>query len=167
MELVIVAAQYTLPLLLVVFAFFIGKAIELRHFKSIHTREATSGYRPAITSRQWDDSRAVERAELAQGSVVVSIDYFKRFMGGLYNLVGGRVRSFESVLDRGRREALLRMKESCPDADIFVNLRIERSMLASTTPRGQYLGGIEVLAYSTAVRYRREQADEIRTANTG
>ncbi len=167
MEVFIFMAQFLLPIMLIALALIAGKAIETRHFKTIQARETATEHIPIINARTWDTSQTVAHAELAQGSVVVSIDYFKRFMGGLYNLVGGRVRSFESVLDRGRREAILRMKASCPDADAFVNLRMERSILASTTTRGQYLGGIEVLAYSTAVWYQREDTDEVRTAEIG
>lgn len=156
-----------LPIGLIVLAMITGKAIEWRHFARIAAREAATAHQPAVTAREWDTQWGVEHAELALGSVVVSIDYFKRFMGGLYNLVGGRVRSFESVLDRARREAILRMKAACPDADIYVNLRLETSMLASTTMQGQYLGGIEVIAYSTAIRYQRHDADEIHTTSTG
>jgi uncharacterized protein YbjQ (UPF0145 family) len=46
------------------------------------------------------------------GSVVVSVDYFKRFLAGLRTLVGGRVTSYETLLDRARREAILRCKET-------------------------------------------------------
>ena len=158
---VAMAVNFGLPLGLILFAFVSGKLIERRHFKRIAAGEAATAHQPAITAPNWDLSHEVEKAELVQGAVVVSIDYFKRFMAGLYNLVGGRVRSFESILDRGRREAVLRMKAACPDADIFVNLRLETSMLASTTSKGQYLGGVEVIAYATAIRYRRQGTDEI------
>ncbi len=155
------AVNFFLPVGLVLFAFVTGKILERRHFKRIAAGEAATAHQPAITARVWDLDHEVEKAELVQGSVVVSIDYFKRFMAGLYNLVGGRVRSFESILDRGRREAVLRMKAACPDADIYVNLRLETSMLASTTPQGQYLGGVEMIAYATAIRYRKPGTDEI------
>lgn len=159
--LLVIGVNFGLPVGLILLAFVVGKIVERRHFTSIATREAATAHQPAITARAWDGDNAVDSAALAQGSVVVSIDYFKRFMAGLYNLIGGRVRSFESILDRGKREAVLRMKESFPDADIYVNLRIETSMLASTTKQGQYLGGIEVIAYATAIRYRKRQEDEV------
>ena len=41
---------------------------------------------------------------------MVSVDYFKRFLAGLRMIFGGRVSSYESLLDRARREALLRMR---------------------------------------------------------
>lgn len=142
------------PLGILLFAYMIGKYTEQRHFANIRQREALTVHRPAITSREWDTSREVAEAILATGSVVVSIDYFKRFIAQLINLVGGRVRTYESLLDRARREAILRMKESCPQADIFVNLRLETSMIVNTTSNRQSLGGVEIVAYGTAIRYR-------------
>ena len=162
-----ILANFALPLLLIAGAYCIGKIIEMAHFRSIQRREAACEHRPTLTAREWDNAFEVEYAELTTGSVVVSVDYFKRFVAGLYNLVGGRVRSYESVLDRGRREAILRMKESRPDADLFVNMRLETSILASTTPKGQYLGGMEVISYGTAISYRKGNAHEIRAEITG
>jgi uncharacterized protein YbjQ (UPF0145 family) len=86
--------------------------------------------------------------------VVVSLDYFKRFLAGLRQIFGGRVRSYESLVDRGRREAILRMKDQARSADIIVNLRLETSIVGSTTRSGKRrIGCIEVLAYGTAVKY--------------
>ena len=41
------------------------------------------------------------------------------------------------------------MKESYPDADIFLNCRIETSTISNG--RGRTTGTVEVLAYGTAV----------------
>jgi uncharacterized protein YbjQ (UPF0145 family) len=49
---------------------------------------------------------------LVSGHVVIAQDYFKSFLASLVNITGGRVTSYESLLDRGRREALCRMRES-------------------------------------------------------
>jgi len=67
--------------------------------------------------------------------------------------VGGNVRSYETLVDRGRREAILRMKEATPSPDIIINLRIETSTIGKSANRGS-IGSIEVLAYGTAIRYR-------------
>jgi uncharacterized protein YbjQ (UPF0145 family) len=92
----------------------------------------------------------VERARLIVGSAVISVDYFKRFLAGLRALVGGRVKSYESLLDRARREALLRMKAEAPDADVVVNLRIETASI-SKGKRQKSIGTVEALAYGTAL----------------
>jgi len=67
----------------------------------------------------------------------------------LINIFGGRVSSYESLLDRGRREAILRMKESAKGASEIVNVRIETSSISKNDNRG--IGSIEVYAYGTAI----------------
>jgi len=139
-------------LALVTLGFFVGQFLEKRHYRSIYARErelvdliTTSskhpvGQIPTITDRR-----------LVQGSVVVSVDYFKRLLAALRNVFGGNVRAYETLVDRARREAILRLKESCPDANQIINLRIETSSIY----KGQknQVGSVEVLAYATALYY--------------
>ncbi len=141
----------------ILIALIIGYTIEKRHYISIRQREAATMNLPAIPSREWDMDREVADARMVTASVVISIDYFKRFIGGLRNIIGGRIRAFETILDRGRREALLRMKEACPGTDIIVNLRFETSTISKTKQNGkQAVGCIEVVAYGTAIKYAPE-----------
>jgi uncharacterized protein YbjQ (UPF0145 family) len=87
------------------------------------------------------------------GSVVVSTDYFKSLCASLRNLVGGRVRSFETLLERGRREALLRLLDQAHafGAHSVINVRFE-TMTIARFQGGRGLTGVEVLAYGTALR---------------
>jgi uncharacterized protein YbjQ (UPF0145 family) len=85
---------------------------------------------------------------------VISVDHFKRFLSGFRMIVGGEVRSYSSLIDRARREAVLRMKESQPDAHAYINTRLETSTISSTAGN-EGIGTIEVLAYGTAVHYDR------------
>jgi uncharacterized protein YbjQ (UPF0145 family) len=91
---------------------------------------------------------------LVTGSVVVSVDYFKRFLAGLRGLVGGEVKSYGTLLDRARREAVLRMKEEAirKGYDAIVNVRLETSRLASGRRDGKGTAGVEMLAFGTAVK---------------
>ena len=86
---------------------------------------------------------------------MISVDYFKRFLAGLRNIFGGEVRSYCSLLDRGRREAILRMKELWPEADLIVNARVETSSISkgAQNRQGGSIGSTEVLAYGTAIRF--------------
>ena len=88
---------------------------------------------------------------MVYGSAVISIDYFKRFLGGLRNIFGGELSSFETVLDRARREAILRMKEMAGNAGIIINTRVETSTIGTTSKKG--IGCSEVLAYGTALTF--------------
>ena len=63
---------------------------------------------------------------------------------------GGKVKSYESLIDRARREALLRMKEEAPDASMIINVRIETSTIGKTS-RNKTVGCLEAVAYGTAL----------------
>lgn len=149
--------QFGLPLALILFAYFVGSFLEKRHFRSIRTREdALQGY-PVTTFRNLPQDWRVGRAELVAGNVVVSLDYFKRIIAGLRGLVGGRVKTYEPLLDRARREAVLRMVESAKSRgfDAVVNVRLETSRLANARGNGEGTAGVEMLAFGTALKLDR------------
>ena len=137
-------------LILMGLGYFFGRMAEARHYKSIIRRERQ--YRNIITvnSRVPPITEEALSSSLVSGSVVVSVDYFKRFLAGLRSLVGGRVVAYESLLDRARREAILRMKQEARklNATMVFNMRIETSSISKNARGG--IGSIEVLAYGTA-----------------
>lgn len=141
------------PVHLLVLTWFTGRAIEMLHYRRIHDRETETASVPVVTFRKVDHPRPIEHSGLAMGSAVIAVDHFKKFLGAWRNFFGGELRSFSSVIDRGRREAVLRMKEAHPDADIFLNFRFETATILNN--RGKSNGCVEIVAYSTAVRYRR------------
>ncbi len=143
-----------IPISMIMIAMIIGSILEKKHFKSIRAREQAILGLPAVSIRALDPEHDIADARLVSGSVVVSLDYFKRFLAGLRNIFGGRVRSYESLLDRGRREAILRMKAECPQANIIINFRVETSAIAKTRGGRKQIGGVEVLAYGTAITYQ-------------
>jgi len=143
-----------LPLLLIIIGRVVGSRIERMHYESILEREARFEKQPAYSTKRFEAPASIGSAHLAIGSVVVSVDHFKRFVSGFRMLIGGEVRGYSSLIERARREAILRMKESQPDADAYINTRIETSSISSTTGN-QGMGTIEVLAYGTAVHYDR------------
>ena len=98
-------------LVLLALGYGFGRYAEKRHYRSIIQREKALNRIPAIAMRTPTDVVTAQQTQLVMGSVVLSVDYFKRFLSSLRNLVGGRVKSYESLLDRARREAVLRMKE--------------------------------------------------------
>jgi uncharacterized protein YbjQ (UPF0145 family) len=91
----------------------------------------------------------IKNSRLVNGSVVISIDYFKKFVASLMNFFGGRVSTYETLIDRARREAILRMKEDAGDASEIINVRIETSSISKNA--SDNIGAVEVLAYGTAI----------------
>jgi uncharacterized protein YbjQ (UPF0145 family) len=143
-----------ITLVLLVGTYLIGSRAERKHFQEILSREARNRKLPVTTFESLPDGWKADRVGLVAGSVVISVDYFKRFVAGLRGLVGGRITSYEPLLDRARREAMLRMIESARAAgfDAIVNVRIETSRIANARSDGKGIAGVEMLAYGTGVR---------------
>jgi len=150
-----------IPILLIFLGKFVGASLERRHYRSIEEREACFRGQPALSTKQSNTRASVHSAELAIGSVVVSVDYFKRFLSRFRMIFGGEIRSYSSLIDRARREAVLRMKESQPDADAYMNTRLETSTISSTSGN-EGLGTIEVLAYGTAIVFETLERTRLR-----
>ncbi len=131
---------------LLVLGYSCGRIAERRHYQSIRKRESELADLPAIATK-FPPRAGLYQQQLVCGSVVIGSDYFKSFMAGLVNLFGGRVRAFESLLDRGRRESLLRLKEQAGTvgASMVINVKYETSSIAAGVTT------IEVLAYGTAL----------------
>jgi uncharacterized protein YbjQ (UPF0145 family) len=146
--------QIGLSLGILVIGYGFGRAVERRHFKRLERLEKASRNFPVITLRDAPASVKVVDCGLVHAGVVVSIDYFKRFLAALRNIFGGRVTAYETVLDRGRREALIRLKKRARDAGCHavINVRLETARLASSRRDGKGTAGIEVFAFGTAVK---------------
>jgi len=143
---------YGLPFLFFIGAGIVGAIIERRHYRSIREREAATAGLPVVTLRTIVDERPVADARLVMASVVISHDNFKRFLAQVRKIIGGNLRSYETLLDRGRREAILRLKDQCPDAHIIMNLRLDTANIANTQGK-KGVGALEVMASGTAVRF--------------
>ena len=136
---------------LLVICYFTGRTREKRHYKSIREREVKLYKQPHINfSKIVNISQPVKNAQLVSASVVIGCDYFKVFLASLRNIFGGNVSAYESVLDRGRREAILRIRESAyrMRADLVMNIKIETVMLSEQT-----MSQVCITAYGTAVEY--------------
>lgn len=142
--------QLIIFLVLLSLGYAAGTIAEKRHYRSIEKREREFINLPAVNLRTSEPSERVMNAELVYGSVVISVDYFKRLLAGLRNIFGGTVKSYETLIDRARREALLRMKEMASGSDIILNVRIETSTIGQNAHK-KGVSSIEALAYGTAL----------------
>jgi uncharacterized protein YbjQ (UPF0145 family) len=128
-----------------------GRANEARHYASIRERELR--YRDVLlfSARFPPEAARPRESRLVMGNAVVSVDFFKQFVAGLRSLLGGRVTSYESLLDRARREAVLRMKEDAAlsGARAIFNVKFETSSISQGAKNS--IGSVEVLAYGTAL----------------
>ncbi len=146
-------------LALLVFAYFVGSWNERRHYAEIRRREANARTFPLTTFRRIPAGWETLDGALVTANVVISVDYFKRFLAGLRGIFGGRIKSYETLMDRARREALLRLKEQA-DArgyHALINVRLYTSRLANSR-QSEGTAGLEVLAAGTGLRLSRPPA---------
>jgi uncharacterized protein YbjQ (UPF0145 family) len=155
--------EFFSTVLLLVVGYGVGTLLEMIHVRSIKERERFFHRIPAVTMKlehflppaQWHN---VDAAELVVGSIVIAPDYFRFVMGMIMDIVGGKVFTYESVLDRARREALLRMKESAPMADLVVNTRLEMVEMQSVIQQLP-IKPLCLYAYGTAIRLKTKTSD--------
>lgn len=138
-----------LLLALLMLGYGAGRWQERRHLRSIRQREEALRHVVALNTRYVPEGVAATGAQLVTGGVVVSSDYFKTFVAGFRAFFGGRFRGYETLLERARREALLRLKEDAQaaGATLVIGVRFQ-----STTIAGSSTPSVEVLAFGTALR---------------
>jgi uncharacterized protein YbjQ (UPF0145 family) len=148
--------EQLLPLLITLAALALGLSVgyfvEQRHFRSLSAREAQ--YREFIVTnlKTVPAPTTAKHSLLVVGDAVIAADYFKSFAARLRNIVGGEVRTFNSLMLRARREARLRMLAQARRAGATEvhNVRYETSNIRSSG-RNSAAVSVEVFAFGTAV----------------
>lgn len=155
--------QLGLPLALLLLGLIVGRILEKRHYASIRRREKKFASVLVFSTRWPPEVMASQRTTLVSGSVVISSDHFKTFVAGLRNIFGGNVRSYETLMERARHEAVLRLKEEAhrQGAKLVIGLRFETSQIA-----GRGTPCMEVLAYGTALKPRASASQRPEASST-
>jgi uncharacterized protein YbjQ (UPF0145 family) len=137
-----------LPVALITTGYVVGRVLERRHYVSIRARERELLHIVALNTRYVPEGIHPTGASVVSGGVVISSDYFKTFVAGFRNLFGGRFRGYETLLERARREAMLRMKEQARAAgsQLVIGVRFHTTRVA-----GAQTPSVEVIAYGTAL----------------
>jgi uncharacterized protein YbjQ (UPF0145 family) len=132
---------------------FFGRANEKRHFRELTAAEKSLRDIVVCSGRGAADDGGLQGAALVVGSVVIAEDYFKRVAAALKGLIGGRIVAYESLLERGRREAIVRMKQQARrlGAAQIVNMRLETASLSEDWSGRRPMFSAEFIAYGTAL----------------
>jgi uncharacterized protein YbjQ (UPF0145 family) len=145
-----------IPVVLIVVGFVVGKTRELLHLWSLRKRERANAHILLTNLRKVPPATLHPMGELVCGQAVIATDYFKSFTASLRKFIGGDVRSFERLMERARREAIIRMIDDARalGADAVVNVRLETSNIVSSGGFQNFASAAEVLAYGTAVKLK-------------
>ena len=144
--------QLIILLVLLTLGYVFGTFLEKKHYRSILKREKQFKGIMLFDTKLIPDELRSTGGEIVVGHVVVSVDYFKRFVAGLRKLLGGRLKTYESLLDRARREAVLRMKVQAKelDANMVFNVKFETASISKGARDS--IGSVEVYVYGSAVK---------------
>ncbi len=97
---------------LIVFGLIIGRTVERRHLRSIRQRELESNDIFVTQLKTFPSVVAGAAApSVVMSEVVISSDYLKTWLSQWRNLFGGEMKSFRSLQERAKREAVLRLIE--------------------------------------------------------
>ncbi|MGA1872759.1 MAG: YbjQ family protein [Thermoplasmatota archaeon] len=147
---------YVFILVIIPLALFIGPAItgqifERKHFKELESREAEIRGRIISHNRRTPIMKHPARMTIVAGEVCIGADRFKTWIAGFRQLVGGKMGSLSPVVERARREALLRVLESAAKQGFTEvgNIRYTTANLKWNAPKQKELL-ISVMAYGTA-----------------
>ncbi len=92
---------------------------------------------------------------LIVGEASIASDYLKTLLASLRNLIGGEVRSFESLQMRARREATLRVMEQAhaQGFNAVGNLRLETADIGGNITTNQKRRSVVVSVIASATAY--------------
>ncbi len=154
MEILDLIAGAAPVVLLLLVTWVTGRAAERRHFRSLAARERENS-RILVTDLEdfpfgGDPSRV---PTLVVAQVVLGADYLKGFLAALKKILGGEMRSYATVVERARREAILRLAEEARSlgCDAVCNVRIQAADIGGATMRN---GSAMVCAVASGTAYK-------------
>ena len=145
---------FIFSILLLALGWSAGRIAERRHLRSLARRERDLS-RMLCTDLKTFPGRPLDQpgGTLVMGGAVIASDYMKKFLAGFRFIFGGEIRSYQSLVTRARREAIVRMLTSAYQQgyDAVCNVRFETTDVGGMSgARGAVM--VEIFAYGTAYR---------------
>ena len=140
--------NYAPLIILFVVGWFFGSRHERQHLAQLTVAEQALGHIVVSSERFYRPNLAANsEGELVLGSVVIAQDYFKMIIARVLSLFGKNLTTYETLLDRARREAIVRMRTQAQTKGYnhIYGLRLE------VTNINQLGSMVEAIAYGTAV----------------
>lgn len=148
-------------IVLLMLGLFVGKTTEIRHLRDLSQRERETSSMILSDLRTFPGLTGNEpQGILVTGEAVIATDYLKSFLAGLKKIVGGEIRSYETLVVRARREAILRMKKQAADLgfNAICNIRLDSADIGGNST-GKRVAMVAVLASGTAYRVSDSDSD--------
>lgn len=132
---------------LILLGYIVGTARERSHLADLDRREAAAAAVTVVDVKQLPPGMQAGSGALVSGEVVIAADYFKAVAAAIRNILGGEVKTYQTMLSRARREARLRMIEEAQQlgSALVINVRFEWSDV------GPKSASAEIFCYGTAI----------------
>ena len=143
--------NYAPFILLFAAGWFFGSRHERQHLAQLSIAEQELSHIMVSSERFYVPKLVANtEGELVLGSVVIAQDYFKMIIARVLSIFGKNLITYETLLDRARREALVRMRTEAQAKGYnhIYGLRLEVSNI------NQLGSMVEAIAYGTAVNSR-------------
>ena len=143
--------NYAPFILLFAAGWFFGSRHERQHLAQLSIAEQELSHIMVSSERFYVPKLVANtEGELVLGSVVIAQDYFKMIIARVLSIFGKNLTTYETLLDRARREALVRMRTEAQAKGYnhLYGLRLEVSNI------NQLGSMVEAIAYGTAVNSR-------------
>lgn len=145
--------NYAPFILLFAAGWFFGSRHERQHLAQLSVAEQELSHIMVSSERFYVPKLVANtEGELVLGSVVIAQDYFKMIIARVLSIFGKNLTTYETLLDRARREALVRMRTEAQAKGYnhIYGLRLEVSNI------NQLGSMVEAIAYGTAVNSREQ-----------
>ncbi len=133
--------------------FFVGGYLERRHFRRLDSFERENSDFLITQIKQFPDGvSSSSTPKLVVAEAVISSDYLKTFLSSIRKFFGGELKSYRSLLERARREALARVIQQAKDQgyDAICNLRFDTADIAGATNPQKATVLVAMVASATA-----------------
>ncbi|MEM7456564.1 MAG: heavy metal-binding domain-containing protein [Planctomycetota bacterium] len=114
--------------ILLALGLIVGQMAEKKHFSSLDAREeANRGIVQTQVGSFLVPASQRGQPSLVCSECVIASDYFKNFLSGFRKFFGGEMKSYNTLIERARREAIMRLVEQAHGYgyNAICNVRVE------------------------------------------
>ena len=139
---------------LLALGFAAGTIAERRHFQQLDEREHAINDMIRTNSKHFLAPSQVNGLPptMLCAEVVIASDYFKNFLAAFRKFFGGEMKSYNSLMDRARREALTKLIEQAKvrGYNAICNVRLEPADIGGSLSNNKGTAMVCILGSATA-----------------